>query len=384
MAFKLQTSLLHQDHWPTNAFHCVQPGVFKAATVFFPDMAAWRSRDWLSKDQFIYGPPGTPTTFELEANIARLEGGEHGLLCPSGLNAIALVYMALLGPGDEVLVPVNVYPANRTLLTHELASWGVRATLYDPTEPASVQFSENTKLIWVEAPCSITMEFPDVRAITAAAKSAGVLTVLDNTWGAGIAFRPFELGADVSVQALTKYANGSGDVVMGSITTRERWLYDAMKLCSMRLGLNVGGNDAEGVLRGLQSLPVRYAAHDRTARTLAQHLNASEKVADVLHPALPHARGHELWKKECSAAAGIFSVVFDPKYSEKQVDKFVDALKLFKIGFSWGGPISLALAYGRSIASVRPMSGELVRFSAGLEAVEDLLDDLTQALSFLP
>jgi cystathionine beta-lyase len=375
------TALLHQRHWPSAGFDSVQPGVFKASTTFFPDVASWRRRDWLSKESFIYGPHGTPTTFELEARVAALEGAEHALLCPSGLSAIALVYMALLRPGDEVLVPVNVYPANRSLLTAELAAWGMQVALYDPTDAATLQFSDHTRLLWLEAPCSITLEFPDVRAIAAAAAQAGVLTALDNTWGAGIAFAPFELGADLSVQALTKYASGSGDVVMGSVSTRDKSLYDLLKLCAMRLGLHVGGSDAASVLRGLQTLALRYPAHDATARTLAQHLARQPAVARVLHPALPDAPGHALWKQECSAAAGLFSVLFRPGYSEAQVDAFVDALRLFRIGFSWGGPVSLVLPYGRCAATVSPMEGELVRFSAGLEAPEDLLADLSRALT---
>jgi cystathionine beta-lyase len=361
----------------------VQPGVFKASTAFFPNMAAWRQRDWLSRNGFIYGPHGTPTTFELEEKVAALEGAEHALLCASGLNAIALVYAALLRPGDEVLVPVNVYPANRSLLLAEFAAWGMEAVFYDPGDPASLRFSPKTKLVWVEAPGSITMEFPDLRAITAHAAEAGVITALDNTWGAGIAFAPFELGVDVSVQALTKYASGSGDVVMGSVSTRDKPLYDVLKLAAMRWGVNVGGNDAEAVLRGLQTLPLRYRAQDATARALAEFLARHPAVAQVLHPALPGAAGHDAWRRDCSAAAGVFSVVFQPHLTEAQVDAFVDALRLFRIGFSWGGPISLVLSYGRSVASLRPLEGELVRFSAGLEAPEDLLADLSQALGIL-
>jgi len=382
-AVRPRTALLHRPHWPTAGFEAVQPGIFRASTIFFPDVASWRRRDWLSRDAFIYGPHGTPTTFELEAKIADLEGGEDALLCPSGLNAIALVHMALLRPGDEVLVPINVYPAHRCLLTAELAAWGIRVALYDPTDLETLHFGERTRLLWLEVPCSVTMEFPDARAITAAAARAGVLTALDNTWGAGIAFAPFELGVDLSVQALTKYASGSGDVMMGSICTRDKSLHDAMKLCAMRMGLHVGGNDAESVLRGLQTLALRYPAHDATGRILAEHMVRHPAVARVLHPALPGANGHALWKQECSAAAGVFSVLFRPEYDEARVDAFVDALRLFRIGFSWGGPVSLVLPFGRSAATLSPMDGELVRFSAGLEAPEDLLADLSQALGVL-
>jgi cystathionine beta-lyase len=227
------------------------------------------------------------------------------------------------------------------------------------------------------------MEFPDVRGIAEVARAAGVLCALDNTWGAGIAFCPFELGVDLSVHALTKYANGAGDVVMGSVSTRSKEIYDTLKRCASRMGLHVPAGEAESVLRGLQSLPVRYAAHDRTGRQLAEHLSRSNAVAQVLHPALPGTPGHALWRQECRAAAGIFSVVFHSRYSQEEIDGFVDALRLFRIGFSWGGPISLVLSYGRDVASVRPLDGELVRFSVGLEAAEDLLADVSQALGRL-
>lgn len=378
-----RTRLLHQPHWPTAGFEAVQAGTFRASTTFFASMAAFRGRDWLSRDGYVYGPHGTPTTFELEARIAALEGGEHALLCPSGLGAIALVYQALLRPGDEVLVPVNVYPAHRRLLTEQLTPWGLQVALYDPTDPGSLRFGERTRLLWLEAPCSITMEFPDVRAIVAAAQAAGVATALDNTWGAGIAFAPFALGVDLTVQALGKYASGSADVVMGSVCTRDKDWYDALKLGAMRLGLHVGGDDAQSVLRGLQTLALRYAAQDETGRELARWLAAQPAVARVLHPALPEAPGHEHWQRDCSGAAGVFSVVFWARNDQAHIDAFVDALQLFRIGFGWGGPVSLVLPQGRDLPSVTPIEGELVRFSAGLEAAEDLLADLRQALALL-
>ena len=384
MKMAQQTALLHRRRWPTAQFEASQPGIFNAATVVFPDMAAFRARDWTRKDHFIYGPHGTPTTFELEARVALLEGGVDSLLCPSGLSAIALVYMTLLKKGDELLVPVNVYTANRVLLTRELMEWGIQVRLYDPTDLETIEFSSATKLIWIEAPCSITFEFPDIPSLTALARGAGVLSAIDNTWGAGIALRPFELGVDISVQSLTKYGNGGGDVVMGAITCADQDTHSLLKLCAMRLGLNVSSSDAASVFKGLDTLSLRYASQDASTRHLIKGLQHNGTLDEVLHPSLESAVGHDFWRRDCRAAAGIFSVVFCDRFSQADVDHFIDALRLFKIGFGWGGPRSLVLPYGRSVASIKPLHGELVRFSVGLESAEDLLDDITQALHVLP
>ncbi|MCJ0764502.1 PLP-dependent transferase [Variovorax sp. CYS-02] len=378
------TALLHGERWPVQGFESIQPGTFDAATVVFPNMAAYRARDWTRKDGFIYGSHGTPTTFELEARIARLEGGLHCLLSPSGLSAIALVYMTFLKPGDELLVPLNVYAANRVFITHELAAWGIHVRLYDPTDLETLEFSDTTKLVWIEAPCSTTFEFPDIVEIAASAQARGVLTALDSTWGAGIAYRPFELGVDIAVQSLSKYANGSGDTVMGAITCNDKGLYEALKLCAMRMGLGVSARDAASILRGLDTLCVRYRAQDAAARFLVSELSRYGDVLRVLHPSLTACPGHTFWQRDCVAAAGIFSLVFQERFSSTDVDRFVDGLKLFKIGFGWGGPVSLALSYGRSVVSAEPLEGELVRISVGLEDPEDLLADLAQGLRLLP
>jgi cystathionine beta-lyase len=211
-----------------------------------------------------------------------------------------------------------------------------------------------------------------------------VTTALDNTWGAGVALNGFAAGCDVVMQALTKFPSGGGDVLMGSVTTTDEALHLRLKAAHMRLGLGVGANDAEAVLRALPSISLRYHAHDRCARALAQWLQARPEIARVLHPALADSPGHAHWKANCSAAAGLFSVVFDARYSPAQVDGFVDALKLFKIGYSWAGPVSLVVPYELSVMRTPvPYPGTLVRFSIGLEAEADLQADLAQALSAL-
>jgi cystathionine beta-lyase len=376
-------ALIHHPYEPPAGFAAPQVGVFKASTVLFKSVAAMRARDWRSKAGYTYGLHGTPTTFTLEERIAALEGGRHCLLVPSGLAAIALVDQALLAPGDEILLPANVYGPSRELARTELARFGVTHRLYDPLDAGAFAalLGERTRLVWLEAAGSVTMEFPDLPGLVAAARRRGVPTALDNTWGAGLAFDGFALGIDIVVQALTKFPSGGGDVLMGSVTTRDDALHERLKLTHMHLGLGVAGNDAEAVLRSLPSLPLRYRAHDQAARQLAAWLQARPEVVRVLHPAFESCPGHAHWRALCTDAAGLFSVLFDERYTQAQVDRFVDGLALFGIGYSWAGPRSLVVPY--DLKAMRPggaLRGHLVRFSIGLEEPEALRADLEQSL----
>ena len=393
------TTLIHHPYTPPGGFEAPQPGVFKASTVIFPDTAAMRSRNWKNKTGYTYGLHGTPTTFLLEERLNALEGGAQCLLVPSGLAAIANVSLALLKPGDEVLLPDNAYGPNQTLTEDELAVFGITHQRYDPMRPDDLarRISAQTRLVWLEVPGSVTLEFADLVTLARICRDKGVVTALDNTWGAGLAFCAFDFdqgqGVDVSVQALTKYPSGGGDVLMGSIITRNQALHDRIKLTHMRLGLGVGANDAETVLRSLPSIDLRYRAHDAGARTLARWLQGRAEVAQVLHPALQGSPGHTHWRALCAAdgggglAAGLFSVVFDARYSPAQVDAFCDALRLFRLGYSWGGSMSLVVPY--VLETMRPVwpahiaRGTVVRFSVGLESVADLQADLAQALDKL-
>ena len=384
----MATNLIHHDYLPPSGFASPQSGVHKASTVIFANTAALRARNWKEKTGYTYGLHGTPTTFTLEARIATLEGGLHSLLVPSGLAAIALVDMALLKAGDEVLIPDNAYGPGKELARNELSGWGVKHRFYDPANPQALAdtIGPATRLVWLEAPGSVTMEFPDLAGLVRAARSRSVLTALDNTWGAGVAFNAFDLGdglgVDISMHALTKYPSGGGDVLMGAVTTRDEALHLKLKLTHMHMGWGVGANDAELVLRSLPSLGLRYAAHDRAARALAHWWSQRPEVTQVLHPALAGSPGHEHWQRLCGQAAGLFSVVFDERYSAARVHAFVDALKLFKIGYSWAGPMSLVVPYDLAALREKPAwRGTLVRFSVGLEGVADLQADLLQALA---
>ncbi|MEO7117088.1 MAG: PLP-dependent transferase [Caldimonas sp.] len=388
------TSLIAHPYQPPAGFISVQPAVHRASTIVFKDVAAMRARKWKEKVGYTYGLHGTPTTFTLEERIATLEGGLQTLLVPSGLASITLVDMALLATGDQVLIPTNAYGPGKEFARHELAAWGIGHAFYDPMTPATLAaaITPATRLVWIEAPGSVTMEFPDITALVAIARERGVTTALDNTWGAGLAFEPFAMdqgdgslaAVDISVQALTKYPSGGADVLMGSVTTRDEALHQRIKATHMRSGFGVAGNDCELVLRSLPSLPLRYEAQARAGLTLAQWWSERPEVAKVLHPALPGSPGHEHWARLCSDAAGLFSVVFDARYPTRRVDAFVDALRLFRIGYSWAGPTSLVVPYDWTLLRGAPSSeGTLVRFALGLEDVGDLIDDCLQALAAL-
>ena len=387
------TSLIHHPYLAPSEFEAPQVGVFKASTVIFPNTAAMRTREWLDKSAYTYGLHGTPTTFTLEERLATLEGGTHCILTPSGLAAIAHVDFALLKTGDEVLIPDNAYAPNKSLAEGELAQFGITHQVYDAMNPADLaaRITPRTRLVWLEAAGSVSMEFPDLVALVRICREHGVLCALDNTWGAGLAFNAFDLGVDLTIHALTKYPSGGGDVLMGSIVTRSDALARTLKLSHMRLGTGVGANDAEAVLRALPSLELRYRAQDQAARTLAQWCRTQTAFAQVLHPALPDAPGHAHWQALCvtpnepqGLAAGIFSVVMDARFSAVHVDTFCDSLKLFKIGYSWGGPMSLVMPYnlasGRKLAQPHLQQGRVVRFCIGLEAVADLQEDILLAL----
>ncbi|MEY8877246.1 MAG: PLP-dependent transferase [Leptothrix sp. (in: b-proteobacteria)] len=393
----LITGLIHHPYRAPSDWEVIPVGVHKASTVFFPTVAALREREWIDKSGYTYGLKGTPTTFTLEARLATLEGASHLLLTPSGLASIALINQSLLAAGDEVLLPDNVYGPSLNLARHELRQWGITHRLYDAMDVAHLEatLTPATKLVWLEAAGSVTMEFPDLRAQIRCIRRVApqALIAIDHTWGAGLAFKPFDLGeadealaVDLTAHALTKYPSGGGDVLLGSVGCRNRALHDQLAWTHARLGLGIGVDDAAAVLRGLPSIALRYAAQDQAARRIASWLRGQPGVTQVLHPALVGSPGHEHWAALCTQAAGIFSIELDARHPRAQTDAFVDALRLFRIGWSWAGPVSLVAPY--EPAQLRrlptPYRGTLVRLCIGLEDVDDLIADLAQALAVLP
>ncbi|RJF98585.1 cystathionine beta-lyase [Noviherbaspirillum saxi] len=387
----IQTTLIHSEYVPPAGFGAFPTAIHHASTVLFKNVAAMRSRNWQDKNAYTYGLHGTPTTFTLEARLAEIEGGTHCLLAPSGLAAIAMVDLGLLKSGDDVLLPDNVYNPNRELGRWLSQDFGISVRFYDPLIGSGIAdlIQSNTRLVWTEAPGSVSMEVPDIPAICTAVherKATGqdIHVALDNTWSAGIAFKAFDHGVDIVMQALTKYQSGGSDVLMGAVITRDRELMHRIEMAHMRVGFGVSGDDTYLVLRGLPTMKLRFDAHDAAARKVASWLKARPEIGRVLHPAFEDCPGHAIWKRDFTGAGGLFSVVFDERYSEEQTDRFVDSLKLFKIGFSWGGAASLCVPY--RIQGMRRNwqgSGQLVRFNIGLEDPVDLIADIEQAFESL-
>jgi cystathionine beta-lyase len=387
----LQTALIHSDYKAPEGFGAFPTPIHHASTVLFKNVAALRSRNWQNKTAYTYGLHGTPTTFTLEARLAEIEGGNHCLLAPSGLAAIAMADFALLKSGDDVLIPENVYNPNREMGRWLAQDYGISTRFYDPLIGAGIVelIQPNTRLIWTEAPGSVSMEVPDIPAICRAAKEKStsdrkVHVAIDNTWSAGIAFNAFEHGVDIVMQALTKYQSGGSDVLMGAVITRDKELIHRIGLPHMRLGFGVSADDSYLVLRGLPTMKLRFDAHDAGARKVAQWLKTRPEIAKVLHPALSDCPGHDIWKRDFTGAGGLFSVVFDPRYTEAQTDRFIDSLKLFKIGYSWGGANSLCVPYRmQAMRNNWTDQGQLVRFNIGLEDPDDLIADIEQAFAAL-
>jgi cystathionine beta-lyase len=385
---RLQTRIVRAEDQLTPGFESFAVPVARASTVVFPDLAAMRACDWRNDGQWRYGLHATPTSLALAQRLAALEGGNHALLQPSGLSAISNVYFGIVKAGDDVLIPDNVYSPNRDHGDWLARDFGITARYYDPMIGAGIAglIQPNTRLIWLEAPGSVTMEVPDVGAITAVARARNVVTAIDNTWSAGLAFRPFEHGVDISLQALTKYQSGGGDVLMGATITVDREVHLKLKAARMRMGIGVSSDDCSLILRSLPSMQVRFEQHDRSALSIAKWLKTRPEIAAVLHPALPDCPGHEFYERDFTGAGGLFSVVFDGRYTPAQIDTFCESLALFSIGWSWGGAHSLVMPY--DIASMRsaaqwPHRGTLVRFYIGLEDEADLREDMEQSLGTL-
>ena len=371
-----KTKLIHSDAKIPEGYRSLATPVYRGSTTVFPSAAAVRDTWDQFRVGYTYGLYGTPTVLELAARVCELESGTHTILAPGGQAAISLINFALLKTGDHILLPTSVYFPNRKLTTHLLARFGVTATFYEPTIGAGIAslIQENTRLIWTESPGSITMEVQDLPAIVATAHARNVLVVLDNTWSAGVLLDAFAHGVDITMQALTKYIAGHSDLLLGSITVRGAALYQRLGAAQQVIGCAVSPDDCSLALRGLQTLAVRLSAIEISALAVANWLTARREVESVLHPALPSCPGHEFWKRDFLGSSGVFSLVLKPGPSQEQVFAFIDALKLFKVGYSWGGVSSLAVAYdiGR-IPGRPPYDHRIVRLSIGLESTDDLL-----------
>lgn len=374
-----RTRLIAPSTHPRGDFHSLAPAVHRGSTVVF-DRLADAVDDWEQKDRYTYGLYGTPTTLDLGLRIADLEGAHHTFIVPGGQAALALVYLAYCRSGSHALVPATAYGPNLEIARDLLAGLGVEVETYAPHADIAPLVRDTTALVWCESPGSVTMEVQDVPAIVAAAHARGVPVAIDNTYAAGVLFDAFAHGVDVSVQALTKYAGGHSDVLLGSISVADAAAYDRVGTAHRVMGMAVSPDDCALVLRGLLTLGVRLDRLERSTLEIATWLQARPEVATVLHPAFAECPGHALWRRDFTGSGSVFSIVLGDAFTTERTARFVDALRLFRLGFSWGGVTSLVMAYptmGRLDAHRR---ARLVRLNVGLEEPADLIADLRQAL----
>jgi cysteine-S-conjugate beta-lyase len=378
---------VHRDEWTTDPLgrSVVNPPVYRASTVTFPDMATLRyaAADYPFTGMW-YGRHGNPTTFALEEAFAVLEGADNACLTSSGVAAVNASILAFVKSGDHVLITDACYDPTRSFCDSFLARFGVTTTYYAPTispDDFAALIQDNSVAALVESPASLSFEVMDIKAVSEQAHARGLKVIVDNTWGPTL-FRPFEHGCDVSINAATKYLGGHSDLMMGITSARDNETYRAIKKSVAQLGCPPGSDDAYLVLRGIRTLRVRLKQHGETGLILARWLESRPEVKRVMHPGLESHPQHELFRRQFSGSCGLFGLQLVEGFSREAVDAMLDGMKLFSMGFSWGGFESLIMQ--TSINSVRTVEkwkygdgfGQTLRIHAGLEDVNDLIADL--------
>lgn len=388
----------HRLHGATQLLHAGAPAlregsgpvnvpVVRTSTVRFENTAAYTDfhhRRDAGERVASYGRHGLDTHRALEDAVAGLEGGHRAFLTPSGLSAIALVLLALLSPGDHALVVDGVYAPLRRVDNTLLKRLGITVEYFSPSrDDLASLLRPNTRLVYLESPSSLLYEVLDLPALSAIARERGVTVAADNTWSGGWFYKPLALGANISIQAATKYISGHSDLMQGIVVVDSPALAAKVRTAHDALGLTIGADDAYLALRGLRTLPVRLAQHQRNATEVARFLQQQPQVGRVYYPALPDDPGHALWKRDFSGASGLVSFAL-PQATPAQADAFVDALTLFGVGASWGGYESLALVAQPERLREHPQwthDVPVIRLHVGLEDPRDLTADLAQALA---
>lgn len=377
----MQTALAHLSSNPETYNGLVNPPAHRASTIIIKDYEGFKN---CFKAEYRYGREGTPSSKSFEDAIAKLDSAYKSIATSSGLAAIISVLTAYSKAGAHLILPDNFYGFARTFVEETLNKFGVTATYYPPLiERGELEdmVTEATSLIYIESPGSLTYEIQDIDIFVEVAKAHNIPTACDNSWGTPLNFKPLEHGIDVSIMSATKYINGHSDIMLGVISCRDENTYDTVLRAVRQSGNCPGSEEVYLGLRGLRTLDVRMRQHRAAGLMLANWLSVHPQVKMVLHPALPSCPGHENWKKYFTDTAGVFSIVLN--INEKEAEAFLDALNIFKIGFSWGGYESLIFPEQLSDQRLtKPWEGDgfLIRLHAGLEAPEDLKEDLRQAL----
>ena len=379
----VNTRLAHIGPNPRDYHGFVNPPVVHASTVLFPNARAMETRE----QKYTYGTRGTPTTDALCEAIDELEGSAGTILVPSGLAAVTVPFLGFLSAGDHALVVDSVYAPTRHFCDTMLKRLGVTVEYYDPEIGGGIEslMKPNTRLVHTEAPGSNTFEMQDIRAIADVAHRHGAVVTMDNTWATPVYFKPLDFGVDISIHAATKYPSGHSDVLFGTVSANKPcWerLFDAQ----ITLGTCASPDDSYQILRGLRTMGVRLERHQHSALELAHWLESRGDVAAVLHPGLPSFPGHDIWKRDFKGASGIFSIVLDggaPERHRAKAHAFLDSLRYFGLGYSWGGFESLAVHVGLGDRRIRkaPAGGPVIRLQIGLEDVADLKADLERGFA---
>ena len=384
--YSLKTQLSHVGRAGDHVHGFVNPPVHRGSTVLYPDMAtreAFQGKPY--QRGLTYGLEGNATHHALEDMVAAIEGGTRAQIVPTGLAAVAVPLLAYLKTGDHILFPDSLYGAARGFAERRLPAIGVGFNYYPPcasVEEVEALIQPNTRVLYLESPGSYSFEVQDIPALCALARRRGLVTMIDNTWGIA-AFQPFQHGVDISIQALTKYVGGHSDVMLGGIVTADDAHWKIVRRYALDIGMYASPDDCWLALRGGRTMMVRLERQLESALEVCRFLQTRAEIVEVRYPPLPGSVGHELWKRDFAGGASLFGVVYDPKFSRKQVYAMVDALELFGIGASWGGFESLALPAAdnqkRNFGSTfKP--GEMVRYHVGLEDAQDLIADLAQAM----
>lgn len=356
----------------------------RGSTVTFPDYKSFMDRKTLPRSAYAYGLNGTPTTRALQARLSEMEGAHDTFLTPSGLMAITTVFMAVAKAGEVILLPETVYPPVKRFAADSLSKWGISVRYYDPLSfDDDLLTDENICLVWVETPGSMTMEFQDIRQISGLARARGILVGCDNSWASPLNCRPLELGADIVVEAVTKYLSGHSDLLLGSISVSNEPLAEMIDKCIRSLGIGVSPDECFLAWRGIETAQVRLERVEQSGILLAKYLAQHERVAEVLHPALPTFRYHKLWNEQYTGASGLFSILLVDE-DERTFGQRFDNLKVFQLGASWGGSHSLmapAILEPAQVAKRDYASDKLIRISVGLENPDILIEDLSRLLS---
>nr|WP_315458561.1 cystathionine beta-lyase [uncultured Sphingorhabdus sp.] len=362
----------------------VNAPIWRASTHLYENVAALEAGKSSNEDgRFFYGRRGSPTQWSLAEALTEMEPGAHGtMLYPSGVAAIACALLSVLKAGDILLMTDNAYDPSRSFAEGFLKRFGVETRYFDPRALDIGMLAEDgVKAILLESPGSLTFEMQDIPAICAEAKKHDVVALLDNTWATSYFHTALDKGVDMAILSATKYIVGHSDVMMGSVTTHKKY-WMRLRQTAQQLGQTVSPDDAYLASRGLRTLSVRMKAHEASALKIAQWLQGQDDIAQVFHPALPDSPGHEIWKRDFTGSAGLFSFLHTGDADTAAA--FVDALELFGIGYSWGGFESLALPVQPEkyrTATAWEEEGTLIRLQIGLEDTDDLLADLAQAFA---